>query len=576
MLPALKWAAPRPFNIPRNAYSTLSSKCRSRPFVQRPRPPIQTQVNLRVFLRFASVKSDVPPAPEASRKTRKAAATTPAKEKATRSSAKSIPASVEKDAPPLVSKGASALAQKKPLDSDPVTVSTPATKSPPQTILPSTPTGTSTVPSASVPPKIPESANSPSASEEVVEILPKADVAGVLPLPSPVVGIWLMVSSVLVLVVVVVGGITRLTESGLSITEWRPITGILPPMSNEAWEEEFSKYKVTPEFKMLNHSSTLDDFKRIFYMEWSHRILGRLIGVTFVVPLAYFAITKKISTPLAFKLSGLGVLIGAQGALGWYMVQSGMEDSLLETPGAVPRVSHYRLAAHLAMAFALYTGMFSTGMAIMKDWRFARTGLASGLPETAFTAAINNPITKRFKFYSWALTGLVLLTALSGVFVAGLDAGLVYNEWPLMGGHLAPPKDELFSPAYAKSESKSDLWRNVFENPTTVQFDHRVLATTTYAGMALLFAQTFRPTWRSIPPLALTSARAAFAMANIQVLLGISTLIYLVPVPLAAAHQGGSILLLSAMLQLLIALRRPSLAARAWRNVTPKNAPKKA
>ncbi|KAJ7122743.1 electron transfer protein 1 [Mycena epipterygia] len=396
------------------------------------------------------------------------------------------------------------------------------------------------------------------------------------PPPSRAVGIWLMISSVLVLVVVVVGGITRLTESGLSITEWRPITGVMPPLSEEAWEEEFSKYKATPEFKMLNHSSSLDDFKRIYYMEWSHRILGRLIGVVFVVPLAYFTITRKISAPLALKLGGLGVLIGAQGALGWYMVQSGLEDSLLETPGAVPRVSHYRLAAHLAMAFALYTGMFTTGMAMIKDWRFAQTGMSSGLPGASFTAAMNNPIVKRFKSYSWALTGLVLLTALSGVFVAGLDAGLVYNEWPLMGGRLAPPTDELFSPAYAKSESKTDLWRNIFENPTTVQFDHRILATTTYTGMALLFAQTFRPAWRAmIPPMAITSARAAFAMANVQVLLGISTLIYLVPVPLAAAHQAGSILLLSAMLQLLITLRRPSTAARAWRDLVTRKTAKK-
>ncbi|KAJ7507455.1 electron transfer protein 1 [Mycena galericulata] len=411
---------------------------------------------------------------------------------------------------------------------------------------------------------------------EGVEGVTKEDSAETFPPPSPAVGIWLMVSSLLVLVVVVVGGVTRLTESGLSITEWRPITGIVPPLTQEAWEAEFSKYKATPEFKMLNHSSTLDDFKRIYYMEWSHRILGRLIGVVFVAPLAYFTISKKISTPLALKLGGLGLLIGAQGALGWYMVQSGMEESLLETPGAVPRVSHYRLAAHLAMAFALYTGMFSTGMAIIKDWRFVHSGMSSGLPLTTFTAAMNNPIVNRFKSYSWALTGLVLLTALSGVFVAGLDAGLIYNEWPLMGGRLAPPADELFSPVYANSESKSDLWRNIFDNPTTVQFNHRLLATTTYTGMALLFAQTFRPAWRSIiPPLALTSTRAAFAMANVQVLLGISTLIYLVPVPLAAAHQAGSLLLLSAMLQLLVALRRPSTVARAWRNIMSTKAAKK-
>ncbi|KAJ7499224.1 electron transfer protein 1 [Mycena latifolia] len=402
------------------------------------------------------------------------------------------------------------------------------------------------------------------------------DSAETFPPPPPAVGIWLMISSILVLVVVVVGGITRLTESGLSITEWRPITGILPPLSKDAWEEEFSKYKATPEFKMLNHSSSLDDFKRIYFMEWSHRILGRLIGVVFVAPLAYFTITKKISTPLALKLGGLGLLIGAQGALGWYMVQSGMEDSLLETPGAVPRVSHYRLAAHLALAFALYTGMFSTGMAIIKDRRFVQTGMSSGLPGASFTASMKNPIVKRFKAYSWALTGLVLLTALSGVFVAGLDAGLIYNEWPLMGGRLAPPTDELFSPAYTKSDSKSDLWRNIFENPTTVQFDHRLFATTTYTGMALLFAQTFRPAWRStLPPLAVTATRAAFAMANVQVLLGISTLIYLVPVPLAAAHQAGSILLLTSMLQLLIALRRPSAAARVWRNLTMAKAAEK-
>ncbi|KAJ6627528.1 electron transfer protein 1 [Mycena sp. CBHHK59/15] len=395
-----------------------------------------------------------------------------------------------------------------------------------------------------------------------------------LPPPPPSVGVWLMISSVLVLVVVVVGGVTRLTESGLSITEWRPITGIMPPISQEAWEEEFSKYKATPEFKMLNHSISLDDFKRIYYMEWSHRILGRLIGAVFVVPLSYFTIKKKISTPLALKLGGLGLLIGAQGAMGWYMVQSGLEDSLMETPGAVPRVSHYRLAAHLAMAFALYIGMFSTGMAIIKDWRFVKTGMASGAPSQAFSTAMKSPVTKRFKLISWGLTALVLLTALSGVFVAGLDAGLVYNEWPLMGGRLAPPTDELFSAAYAKCEDKSDLWwRNVFENPTTVQFDHRLLATTTYAGTALLFAQTFRPALRSVlPPLALTSARAAFALANVQVLLGISTLIYLVPVPLAAAHQGGSILLLSAMLHLLIVLRQPSAAARAWRNIMTRTA----
>ncbi|KAF7331880.1 Electron transfer protein 1 [Mycena kentingensis (nom. inval.)] len=448
---------------------------------------------------------------------------------------KSLPASVERDAPPLVTKGASALAK----DALNAATKSPSTKSPPQ---------------KSAPP-------SPPAVETALDREPME------PPPSSAVGIWLMVSSVLVLVVVVVGGITRLTESGLSITEWKPITGVIPPMSQEAWEAEFDKYKATPEFKMLNSGMNLEDFKRIFYMEWGHRVLGRLIGLVFVGPLAYFAITKKISKPKLLHLGGLGLLIVAQGALGWYMVRSGLEESLLDTPGAVPRVSHYRLAAHLSLAFALYLGMFSTGMAMIKDVRFVRTGLASGVSLASFDAAMNNPIVKRFKTASWVLTGLVLLTALSGVFVAGLDAGLIYNEWPLMGDGLVPPSAELFSPVYTQNTEKTDLWRNIFDNPTLVQFDHRMLATTTYAGVVALFAQAMRPAWRAaIPPLALTSIRGAFAMANIQVLLGISTLIYMVPVPLAAAHQGGSILLLSAMLQLLISLRRPGAAARAWRS----------
>ncbi|KAJ7638531.1 cytochrome oxidase assembly [Roridomyces roridus] len=478
--------------------------------------PLRPLAHPRVLLRFASVKSDVP-----------------------RAALKA--ASVAKDAPPLVTKGAPAFGK----GSNVVKPTSTAT-SPPQKQYPPRPTEKPS--DASVPP------------------------SAVQPPPPPVVGIWLMVSSVLVLAVVVVGGVTRLTESGLSITQWRPITGILPPLSQEEWDEEFTKYKATPEFKMLNHSATLDDFKRIFSMEWSHRILGRLIGVVFVAPLAYFTMSKKISTPLAIKLWGLGLLIGAQGALGWYMVKSGLEDSIMETPGAVPRVSQYRLAAHLGLAFALYAGMFSTGMAIIKDRRFVNTGMSSGLSFSSFNAVMENPLMKRFKTYTRVLTGLVLLTAVSGAFVAGLDAGLVYNEWPLMGGRLVPPTDELFAPAYAKNEAKSDVWWNIFENPTTVQFDHRMLATTTYAGMAVLFAQTFRPAWRAIlPPLVVTSTRAAFAMANVQVLLGISTLLYLVPVPLAASHQAGSILLLSTMLQLLVALRRPGAAARAWRNAMNKS-----
>ncbi|KAF9468898.1 cytochrome oxidase assembly [Collybia nuda] len=390
----------------------------------------------------------------------------------------------------------------------------------------------------------------------------------VLPVLSPrSVGFWLLASSTLVFAIIVVGGVTRLTESGLSITEWRPITGILPPITHEEWVAEFDKYKATPEFKMLNSNATLDDFKFIFSMEWGHRILGRLIGVVFVGPLVYFAVRKKISVIMAARMSGLAALIGAQGLMGWYMVQSGLEEHLLDTPGAVPRVSQYRLAAHLGLAFLLYAGMFGAGIAAIKDWKFSRGAAWSGLKGANIKAILGNPSVRAFKAQAWIITGLVFLTALSGAFVAGLDAGLVYNEFPFMGGRLAPPGDELFDPAYAKKADKSDLWwRNIFENPTTVQFDHRVLAMTTYFSTAFLYAQTFRPALRALlPPLTRMTAAVAFAMANIQVCLGISTLLFLVPVPLAAAHQAGSVMLLSAMMHVLVTLRQPGLAASMWR-----------
>ncbi|KAG6833835.1 hypothetical protein H0H87_011769 [Tephrocybe sp. NHM501043] len=380
---------------------------------------------------------------------------------------------------------------------------------------------------------------------------------------------WLMMSSTLVFAIVVVGGVTRLTESGLSITEWRPITGVLPPLSEAEWEAEFDKYKKTPEFKMLNSGATLSDFKFIFSMEWGHRLLGRLLGVAFVGPLVYFGIRRKISRSQFAQLFGLGTLIGAQGALGWYMVQSGLDEALLENPGAVPRVSQYRLAAHLGMALALYAGMFTTGLAVIKDWRFSRGGQWSGTElSKSIGRLLLKPEVRTFKRQAWGLTGLVFLTALSGAFVAGLDAGLLYNEFPLMGGRLAPPADELFSPAYAKSGDKSDLWwRNIFENPTTVQFDHRVLATATYFSTLLLWASSRRSALTAVlPPATRIAVTAAFAMANAQVLLGISTLLYLVPVPLAAAHQAGSVMLLSAMLHVLVTLRRPGSAAKLWRD----------
>ncbi|KAH8830637.1 cytochrome oxidase assembly [Flagelloscypha sp. PMI_526] len=390
-------------------------------------------------------------------------------------------------------------------------------------------------------------------------------------LTPPSVARWLMLSSGLCLAIVVVGGVTRLTESGLSITEWKPVTGVLPPLSESDWQVEFEKYKLTPEFKLLNSNMTIHDFKKIFYMEWGHRILGRLIGLTFVGPLCYFVVRKKVAKPIALRLSGLAVLIGLQGLMGWYMVKSGLEDSFMDTPGAVPRVSQYRLASHLALAFALYAGMFHAGMTAIKEWKFANGQLWSGVNDLT---VMNSKLVRQFRLQARSLFGLVFITAMAGAFVAGLDAGLVYNEWPLMGGRLVPPADELVSPSYAKTLEKTDLWRNIFENPTTVQFNHRVLATTTYLATAVMFAQAMRPAIRNaLPPLVKTNVIAAFGMVNIQFLLGIGTLLYLVPTPLAAAHQAGSLMLLTTVIQLLVSLRSPSQAARLWRMANLKRKP---
>ncbi|KAG8714358.1 Cytochrome c oxidase assembly protein cox15 [Ceratobasidium sp. 395] len=435
---------------------------------------------------------------------------------------------------------------------------------------------------------------------------PKADDAPATEKPAnppvlapPVVGKWLIGCAGLVFTIVVVGGITRLTESGLSITEWRPVTGIRPPLSEAEWEEEFTKYKATPEFKILNHQITLEEFKRIFFWEYAHRVLGRIIGLAFVLPLAYFVIRRHIPrtfllpsltrsqlglpasapapNPLPLPsltpfLGGLALLIGAQGVLGWYMVKSGLAESIMSTPGGIPRVSQYRLAAHLGCALALYVGMLGGGMAVLRDWNWAH-GKAKAIE--ALEVALQSNAVKVFKARVGVLGALVFLTALSGAFVAGLDAGLVYNEFPTMGGRLAPPREELMNPVYAQRADKSDLWwRNMLENPSTVQLNHRVLALTTYLSATLLFLHSRRASLRSVLP-AQTRRLAAlmFGLVNIQAALGITTLLYLVPVPLAASHQAGSVALLTSVVALAMSLRKPGRAARFWKLATQQKGP---
>ncbi|KAL8642030.1 MAG: hypothetical protein Q9228_001241 [Teloschistes exilis] len=357
---------------------------------------------------------------------------------------------------------------------------------------------------------------------------------------------WLLGSAASVFGIVVFGGLTRLTESGLSITEWRPVTGSLPPRSAEDWDSEFTKYRSSPEFKLLNPHMTLDEFKSIYYMEWTHRIWGRVVGMSFLLPAAYFIARRKVSAPMAGKIVGIAGLIGFQGFLGWWMVKSGLKDDLF-APGSHPRVSQYRLTAHLGTAFLCYTAMLWNGLSILREHKF----LADPSAAMARLERLRSPKLKIFRRSVGALAVLVFCTAMSGGLVAGLDAGLIYNQFPKMGVGWTPPKSELFSDFYSHTPDKSDVWwRNPLENPSLVQLDHRILATTTFTSVMSLWAYTkFSPAVRKILPRACKKGmHGVVGFVGLQVALGITTLLYLVPLPLASAHQAGSLALLSSVI----------------------------
>ncbi len=334
----------------------------------------------------------------------------------------------------------------------------------------------------------------------------------------------------------------------LSITEWKPVTGTLPPSNAKGWDSEFAKYRSSPEFKHLNSHMTLDEFKSIYYMEWAHRIWGRVVGISFVLPAIYFVARRKVSAPMAAKLCGIAGLIGFQGFLGWWMVKSGLKDDLF-APGSHPRVSQYRLTAHLGTAFICYSAMLWNGLSILRAHRL----MANPEAAKAILARLGNPRMNIFRRSVGALAVLVFCTAMSGGLVAGLDAGLIYNEFPKMGLGLTPPKSELFSDFYSHTPDKSDIWwRNPLENPSLVQLDHRILATTTFTSVMGLWAYTkLSPSLKKIMPRACRKGmHGVVGFVFLQVALGISTLIYLVPVPLASAHQAGSLALLSWVLVL--------------------------
>ncbi|PWN27724.1 cytochrome oxidase assembly, partial [Jaminaea rosea] len=400
----------------------------------------------------------------------------------------------------------------------------------------------------------------------------------------------------LVYAIVVVGGLTRLTESGLSITEWNPgFKGMWLPTTTDEWEGEWAKYRQTPEFVLLNSKMSLEDFKTIYMWEWSHRILGRVIGLAYVLPAAFFVARGMVKSPFRSKLLLIGLGIGAQGAMGWYMVKSGLaapqgtlhqphSDALAppktsSTPAAwTPRVSHFRLAAHLGLAFLVYAGMLRTGLSVLRQYNLAmNVGKASGLKAAPgvrdkLVAVLSKPQVLRYRRFVGAVTGLVFATAMSGALVAGLDAGLVYNEFPTMGdGRIAPPLDEMFDERYTRSSgassrddeasSSSLVLHNLTQNPVTVQFVHRCLAITTFAHVAALawktrnLSATMRLAGTALPPAVPRLAYLALGAATAQATLGITTLIYMVPIELASAHQAGSVALLSVMLALWGTLR---------------------
>ncbi len=346
---------------------------------------------------------------------------------------------------------------------------------------------------------------SPAASRPMPPALPGFDA----------ITIWLIAVLVMVYVMVVLGGVTRLTQSGLSIVDWNPIMGALPPLSDAAWQDAFIAYKKFPEYQRLNYGMTLAEFQAIYLMEWFHRLWGRLIGIAFALPLAWFALRGQVRGRFAWQLTGLLVLGGLQGLMGWIMVKSGLVDD--------PRVSPYRLAAHLLLAIVIFLALL---------WLvLGRTLRPSGAATLARPAR--------------ALLAFALLTVASGAFVAGLDAGMSYNTFPLMDGMLVPEGLLLLEPA----------WRNFFENVATVQFDHRVLAIALVAGVCWFAVHA---AGSGLQGRALAATMSVLVMALVQMTLGIATLIMVVPVPLGALHQAGAITLLGLLAWCVFESRSPA------------------
>lgn len=334
------------------------------------------------------------------------------------------------------------------------------------------------------------------------------------------IAVWLLCLCGLVFAMVLLGGYTRLTQSGLAMTDWRPVTGLLPPIGETAWAAEFERYRQFPEFRDINAWMEVADFKSIYVIEYAHRMLGRLIGVAFLLPFLYFLAARKLTRPLVPRLALMFVLGAAQGVMGWYMVMSGLADE--------PDVSHYRLTAHLGFAVAIFGYILWLAMGLLEgaggqDGRYGRYDRHDRGPRRL--AAI--------------IGALLFVQILSGGLVAGLDAGHGYNTWPLIDGAIVPAGLLALDP-----------WPlNAFENVLTVQFDHRMMAYLIVVLSAILW-------WRGRRGGARLAVNLLAVAIGLQAVLGVLTLIGEVPLALALAHQGGALVAFAAALLAIFQLRR--------------------
>jgi len=318
--------------------------------------------------------------------------------------------------------------------------------------------------------------------------------------------IWLAVVAAMIVSTLIVGGATRLTESGLSIVEWKPVTGVLPPLSDAAWQKEFEGYKTIPQYREMNLGMSLSDFKTIFYWEWAHRLLARTIGAVFLLPFLFFVWRGGLSAALKRRLWVIFALGGLQGAVGWWMVKSGLSGRV--------EVSQYRLAIHFILALVIFSAIVWT-----------LRGLTQKTPAVVSFAT---------EATSKILLGLVFLQLYFGALVAGLRAGRIYNTWPEIDGSFIPAHDRLFF--------EQPWWRNFFDNTLTVQFTHRMIAYTLFAVAIIHFVDVFRS---KAPSAVKRGAAWLAAVLTAQVALGILTLLQQVPISLGLAHQALAIVVLT-------------------------------